>query len=549
MLKIQSFRKNVNMHILHTKLIFAFLAVIMCTVGLFAGDFVEGKFIAKFKPDISIKSHQEVTSTGNSTLDSLNKNFHCSGFSPLSTQDANSPLYGVYTFKFDKTIPVEKLIAVYMASGLFLYVEPDYINQGNSIEQALTLPNDQYFFRQWALHNDATYTMNGLYTPKEDADIDMPEAWEIEKGDSSVIIAILDSGCKMDHPELAGRIWRNEAEIPGNGIDDDNNGFIDDVNGWDFINNDNDPTDDHGHGTAIAGTIGANYNNEIGFAGVNPNAKIMVIKVLDSLKSGNTELAVRGIEYAIKMKAKILNFSLGGTKFIQTENDIIQHAVNNKIIVVAGTGNNNSEQILYPAAFENVITVGATSPNDNRYISADTKDGSNYGNEIDIVAPGAYIVCLDKSDNNKYTKYGLGTSLSTALVTGVVSLLLSKNPDLTPAQVLEILQKSADDQVGDPSEDTQGWDKYYGWGRLNAHKALQLASSVKKINNRLVKQVIDNQKILMVNGGLFLTNTRNFALNGTMLLNKNGSKTGVAAGVYVKEKLQITNYGNYKLKK
>ena len=146
--------------------------------------------------------------------------------------------------------------------------------------------------------------MNGLYTPKEDADIDMPEAWEIEKGDSSVIIAILDSGCKMDHPELAGRIWRNEAEIPGNGIDDDNNGFIDDVNGWDFINNDNDPTDDHGHGTAIAGTIGANYNNEIGFAGVNPNAKIMVIKVLDSLKSGNTELAVRGIEYAIKMKAK-----------------------------------------------------------------------------------------------------------------------------------------------------------------------------------------------------------------------------------------------------
>ena len=127
------------------------------------------------------------------------------------------------------------------------------------------------------------------------------------KGDSSVIVAILDSGCKMDHPELAGRLWKNEREIPGNNIDDDNNGYIDDVYGWDFINDDNDPTDDNGHGTALAGIIGANWNNGIGFAGVNPHVKIMVIKVLDSFGIGNTSLNAKGIEYAVKLKAKIIN--------------------------------------------------------------------------------------------------------------------------------------------------------------------------------------------------------------------------------------------------
>ncbi|HEX2956616.1 MAG TPA: S8 family serine peptidase, partial [Chitinispirillaceae bacterium] len=199
----------------------------------------------------------------------------------------------------------------------------------------------------------------------------------------------------------------------------------------------------------------------------------------------------------------------------------------------------------YPAAYENVIAVGATGPDDKRY-SFNDSTGSNYGPEIDITAPGTYICTLDEKDDNKFSLYGNGTSGATAFVTGVVSLLLSKNPNLTPAQVLEILQKSADDQVGDPSEDTQGWDKYYGWGRLNAHKALQLASPVRKINNKLVKQAIEKQKFLMVNNGLLLSNTRNFALNGTMLLNKNSSKpNGVAAGVYVKEKLRIKKITNY----
>jgi subtilisin family serine protease len=452
---------------------------------------------------------------------------------PLITETGKKPpssLSRIYTFIFNTETPVEQIVASYQSCGLFEYVEPDYILYGNSSESVF-IPNDQYFYRQWPLHNDGTYTMGNLFTPKEDADIDMPEAWEIEQGDSAVVIAVLDAGCKMNHPELAGMLWINKGEIPGNNIDYDGNGYVDDIKGWDFINNDNDPTDDNGHGTGLAGIIGANSNNGIGFAGVNPNAKIMIIKILDSLKRGNTTTMIKGIEYAVKMKARIITLSLGGSNFIQIEHDFIEYADSNNVTIIAATGNNNTEKINFPAAEEKVIAVGATGPDDKRYLSNDTT-GSNYGNEIDIIAPGMYICHLDETDENKYTLYSSGTSLSAAFVTGVASLLLSKNPKLTPAQIRDILQKSADDQVGDPKEDVKGWDKYYGWGRLNAYRALHMTSSVKKssVQHRIVAAT--TKKILNINNKTILPGASCFSLNGTMIPAKK-SRVNFAKGIYI----------------
>ena len=191
------------------------------------------------------------------------------------------------------------------------------------------------------------------------------------------------------------------------------------------------------------------------------------------------------------------------------------------------------EQIGYPAAYENIIAVGGTGPDDTRYLISDTS-GSNYGNEIDLVAPGMFIVHLNKSDNNKFTTYSRGTSLSAAFVTGVASLLLSKNPSLTPEQIRTILQNSADDQVGDPSEDTKGWDKYYGWGRLNAHRALQITSGVRNTRYQLQQFIAARKNVLHVEGIVISPVTRHFTLNGSLVKNKTGAgKVRIAPGFYI----------------
>ncbi|MBN1294128.1 MAG: S8 family serine peptidase [Candidatus Latescibacteria bacterium] len=503
--------------------------------------YVEGKLLVKFKADIVLPDGAFSPAIGIPQLDSSNRHYGCTGIEPLlpRTKNAshnNNPLSRVYVFTFESGFSVEQILAVYRATNLFEYVEPDYKMYGNSRKQGY-FPSDQYFNRQWALHNDGTFNMGGMFNPKDDADIDMPEAWEIEQGDTSIIIAILDSGCKMDHPELAGRLWKNPGEIPDNGIDDDGNGYVDDVNGWDFVNDDNDPSDEDGHGTRIAGIIGANVNNEIGFAGVNPNARIMVVKVLDSTGEGNTTYHSRGIDYAIKMGANIINMAIAHPVYTKTEHEMVQSAFNNNVTIIAGTGNINAEKIQYPAAYEEVIAVGATGPDDKRYSLSDTT-GSNYGPEIDIVAPGAYVFGLDKSDNNKYNIYGSGTSDATAYVTGVVSLLLAKTPAMSPDQIKEILQKSADDQVGDPAEDTKGWDKYYGWGRLNAYNALTYTIAVKNV--RIRPHISKNQTecILSIYQRPFSLRlcSRYYTISGKMIAASGGKATALPAnGLYIRK--------------
>ena len=168
------------------------------------------------------------------------------------------------------------------------------------------IPNDPDFNKQWHLHN------SGQYGGTIDADIDAPEAWDIETGDSDVIIAIIDSGIDYTHPDLENNIWSNEGEIPDNRIDDDENGYIDDVIGWDWRNNDNDPLDDLGHGTMCAGIASAVGNNNIGVTGVCWNCKIMPLKIIDSTISLEFDIddLASAIEYAADNGANVISISL-----------------------------------------------------------------------------------------------------------------------------------------------------------------------------------------------------------------------------------------------
>ncbi|RAR49617.1 S8 family serine peptidase [Flavobacterium lacus] len=383
---------------------------------------------------------------------------------------------------FETDVNIESLIKTLKETSLFDYVEPDYISHGSGIKQSenvdltesfvplSTTPNDQFFFRQWGLNNNGTFSLSPSVL---DADVDMIEAWDITTGSPTIVMAVLDSGIKMDHPEFNGRFWFNTLE-QSNGFDDDENGYIDDFSGWDFVNNDNDPTDDHGHGTNVTGIAVANANNNIGYAGVDWNCKLLPLKVLNENNSGFTSNIISSIYYAVNRGVDVISISIGGSGYSLAYENAVNFAYDQNIPVIACMMNFNNNVSYYPAAFPNAIAVGSTNPNDYRsapfFWSATS--GSNYGNHIDVVAPGNYIYGLSHTSNTSYGSYWGGTSQATPLVSGVVSLMLSINPNLTVTEIRTILRNTAQDQVGNPSEDTLGWDQYYGAGRVNAFNVL-----------------------------------------------------------------------------
>ena len=376
-----------------------------------------------------------------------------------------------YILNFESNHHIGNLIEQYKNTNLFEYVEPDFMGLGGGKKAALQfIPNDTHFSRQYGLYNDGTFSLSPA---TNDADIDMELGWDIEQGDQSIIVAVLDSGIKLDHPEFSGRIWTNPNETL-NGIDDDNNGYIDDINGWDFANNDNDPTDDHGHGTNVTGIIGANSNNNLGYSGVDWNCKLMIGKILDENNSGFYSWWTDAIYYAVDNGAKVINMSVGGSGFSSSMKEAIDYAYNNGVTVVACMMNENNNTTFYPAGYQNTIAVGATNPNDERsspFFWSSTS-GSNYGNHIDVVAPGNYICGLNYQSDTNYDSYWGGTSQAAPLVTGLSSLLLAQDADKTPDDIRSIIRNTAEDQVGNLSEDIVGFDIYYGHGRINANQAL-----------------------------------------------------------------------------
>jgi subtilisin family serine protease len=324
---------------------------------------------------------------------------------------------------------------------------------------------------------DPLYTKEATYLQAVHA----PEAWDIEKGRASVLVAVLDTGIDLTHPDLQGRIWTNPREIAGNGIDDDSDGCIDDVHGCAFVSDpvgecdervDGNVSDDLGHGTFVSGIIAADGGNGQGMVGVARGVTLLPVKVLDCIGAGNSIAVAEGILYAAQQGARVLNISLGGA----TDSAILREAVRIAhdqygALVVAAVGNTGQSGVAYPARYPQVLAVGAAALDATKRASFSTS-----GPEVDVVAVGQGIIgtvpkascaqflpCLQQGP---YAA-GDGTSFSAPQVTGLVALMLSRTPTLRPDALLQVIKATAE---AVPPGDRPDWA---GSGRINMLKALK----------------------------------------------------------------------------
>lgn len=298
------------------------------------------------------------------------------------------------------------------------------------------------------------------------AAIQAPSAWDVTTGSPSVTVAVVDTGIEYTHPDLAANIATNPGEVPANGVDDDQNGFVDDVYGYDFINNDANPMDDHFHGTHCAGTIGAVGNNGTGVAGVAWDVKLMPVKVLSGTGSGSIASVVAGINYAVNRGVKIVSMSLGTSSYSQTMENAIDNARQHGVLIVAAAGNSgqNSDMYpLYPAAssLDNVISVAASSQSDT------LASFSNYGAvSVDLAAPGVNILSTTLSAGYGYAS---GTSMATPHVAGMAAILKSVNPALAYSEIKAALIQGVDLLPAFSGKTVSG-------GRANLYRTLALVS-------------------------------------------------------------------------
>ncbi len=423
------------------------------------------RFSVKFKNGITplfTKTSDGLTSNIPS-LNVLLSRHNCTAANRINPGSKNEDY--LYTFLFAGGRDISELLKQFQSLDIFEYCEPDYKIGINSVT-----PSDPYFIYSWGMNNNGSF-IYGSVAARSGADIKMTQAWDITQGSASVIVAVIDAGCRLGHPEFSGRIWNNTGEIAGNGIDDDGDGYIDDYQGWNYSYNNNNPTDDHSHGTNVAGIIGANGNNGIGYAGIDWNCKLMILKTLDSNGSGVMSTTASAIYYATDHGAKVINMSLGGYGYSTVTQTAIDYAYAHGVTCVAAMGNDNSSTVFYPAGMNHVIAVGATRCNDSRATF------SNFGSHISVVAPGEAIFGLSYLSNTDYTTGMSGTSQATPHVSGVAALLLAQDGTRNFDQIKTILQATADDRVGNFSEDAVGFDNYYGYGRINAYAALNYSCS------------------------------------------------------------------------
>lgn len=338
-------------------------------------------------------------------------------------------------------------------SGQVDFAEPDYAV--HAIE--IITPTDPGWPNQWNLRQ-----------------IEAPAAWKVVTGTAKLIIAVVDSGLQLDHPDLIAQRWINVAEIPGNYADDDGNGKVDDVNGWHFYHNytssgympaeNADVRDDYGHGTHVAGIAAAAANNGVGITGLAPGARVMPIKVLDQYGNGWYSDIALGITYAADNGARVINLSLGGTEDSQTLRAAVDYARDRGALVVAATGNTGGA-VLYPAAYDPVLAVAATDQADHvAYFS-------NRGPQVDIAAPGVDIYSTWPWVTGYFTKSG--TSMATPHVSGLAALVWTIQPDASAAVVIRSITATACDV------EANGWDETTGWGRIDAGAAVQAALALK----------------------------------------------------------------------
>ena len=300
----------------------------------------------------------------------------------------------------------------------------------------LAIPNDASFGTLWGLNN------SGQSPGVGNSDVNAPEAWETTTGSRSVVVAVIDSGVDYTHPDLAANVWTNPREVAGDGIDNDANGFVDDVRGWDFANADADPMDDDGHGTHVSGTIGAVGNNAIGVTGVNWRVSIMGLKFLDAEGNGYTSNAVAAVTYATRMRRDFganvvaINASWGGETRSTALANAIAAAGRAGILFVTAAGNessNNDRTPSYPANLSDDSVIAVAATNRSNRLAAFSNHGST---TVDLAAPGVGI--LSTVPGGGYASFS-GTSMATPYVTGTVALMAAANPRATAAEIRSAL--------------------------------------------------------------------------------------------------------------
>ena len=359
--------------------------------------------------------------------------------------------FGIYRVNLKPTATVTSAASQLATLSGVQSAQPDYQIQ---VERT---PNDPSFTSQWAYKN------TGQNGGTAGADIRLPAAWNVTTGTGNTIVAIVDTGIDYRHPDLAPNLWQNPREIPGNGIDDDGNGFRDDMIGANFIDNNGDPIDTNSHGTHVAGIIGARGGNAVGVAGIDWNVRIMALKFIGP-NGGFTSDAVRAMNYAVTNGAKIINNSWGGGGYDAATSAAIVRARNAGVIVVNAAGNSgsdNDQSAFYPANYitqsDNVITVAATDSQDQ------LSSYSNFGrNTVTLGAPGTDI--LSTLPNNRYGSYS-GTSMATPMVSGSLALLWDQHPTWNYQQIIAKLKSSVDTLSSLKGKTITG-------GRLNVAKLL-----------------------------------------------------------------------------
>jgi thermitase len=351
----------------------------------------------------------------------------------------------VYQLQIPTTASVEEMVYALGRNPDVEYAEPNFI-----AHIATTTPNDPYFRYQYALHNTGQEIGDGGPKGKSNADIKAPEAWGEAQGDGATMIAIVDTGVDLFHPDIQSRI-----QPPGR----------------DFANDDFDATDDNGHGTHVAGIAAADTDNNVGVAGVAWNCKILPVKVTDENGDSYYSWLIDGIRWAADNGADVINISMGGEDPSTALRDALKYAYDKGIFIAASAGNDDTF-VYYPAAYDNYcMAVAATDYDDARMW------WSNHGPEIDVAAPGEEVLSLvptwypAKVWGGDYPPYGFGdgTSMSAPHVAGLAALIKSYKPWLNPDEIMNIIRYSADDVN---SSEHKGKDEYIGYGRINMAKAL-----------------------------------------------------------------------------
>lgn len=351
------------------------------------------------------------------------------------------PRIDVYQLKVPHHLSVREMVNLLSLNPEVEFAEPNYY-----VRLAVT-PNDPLFKYQYALYNPGgALLLPGSPQGKARADIRASEAWEETRGSKEVLIAVIDSGLDLLHPDMRDKIRSS---------------------GRDFVNDDFDATDDHGHGTHVSGIAAAATDNNEGIAGVAWNCQVLPLKVIDKEGSGLYSWVAEAIIWATDNKADVINLSIGGDEPSLTLESALRYASEKNVIIVAAAGNDNGP-VLYPAAYDNYcLAVAATDYNDTR------PDWSNFGPEIDVAAPGVRVVSLVPRwyfgpDSLPYG-YGSGTSMAAPHVAGLAALLKSLKPWLKAKEIMDIIRYSCDDVNVSTNK---GRDNFIGYGRINMEKAL-----------------------------------------------------------------------------